>query len=369
MNTPFSRSDWSDADYLARHLPLLDPTLEPIGRPQRLAGGLLNIVWRVPTRLGYRIIKVAPPFIASAPDIALDSRRSHFEADALALFSHGGALGRLADDRVRPPRLIRFVPQVPLLVLEDLGDLPDLQKAAGQEVPLDEHGAHLGRFIGDLHAVSSGLPELGVRFRNTEIQTTRRSIQYAGVAQALVKRFGESIEPLGSALADLGDRLLGPGRCLTMGDLWPASILIGGPTLRLIDWEFVHFGQPLQDAAHLLAHTWMLRHRSPSPAVTRGLETFERAFLDAYREALGERVSFLWDAPARQDAGLHFAAEILVRTIGAFSNTGPYAGDTDGPAVGEAVAFAIEMAKGGEEQSPFVGLAKAAEPFSSQAPE
>ena len=72
------------------------------------------------------------------------------------------------------------------------------------------------------------------------------------------------------------------GVCLTHGDLWPASVLLRGADVGsaeryadvngqdtsvdgdedededevacLIDWEMSHFGRPLQDCAHFLAH-------------------------------------------------------------------------------------------------------------------
>ena len=135
-------------------------------------------------------------------------------------------------------------------------------------------GTFLGRFIGSLHRESFNNPSIAQKFNNHPIQQTRYTVQYESIGP-LCKGMGiEDAEDLGLKARQLGTRLLQEGSCLVMGDLWPASIHITPKGLRIIDWEFVHYGNPAQDLAHLAAHLWMLQHRIPGckESVTRFLE-------------------------------------------------------------------------------------------------
>ncbi|GIV62316.1 MAG: phosphotransferase [Rhodothermaceae bacterium] len=298
------------------------PGFEPAGMPESLGGGLLNHVWRVPGRPAPVIAKHAPPHLASAPAVPLDPSRLRFEAHALTTLSPEGHLAGLVSEAVRPPRPLGFVPERALLFMEDAGSRPDLHAwlyAATPAATIREAGTRLGAFIARLHARTLGDPMLARTFDNRAIQTTRRAVQYAAVAD-LLRRLG----PPGAAhLAEralaLGDALLQPGRCLIMGDLWPRSILPGRDgTLRLIDWEFAHFGRPLQDVAHLDAHLWMLAHRAPNASARRRVNTFRKAFLTAYHRTLEADAPALFDDEERDLYAVHFACELLVRAAGPF---------------------------------------------------
>ena len=77
------------ADHVSRNLRkvLPDWKLNKSKNPETLSGGNLNYTWRVfaesPSQEESIIVKQAPPYIASKPNIPLDEKRIDFEYRAL----------------------------------------------------------------------------------------------------------------------------------------------------------------------------------------------------------------------------------------------------------------------------------------------
>jgi 5-methylthioribose kinase len=344
----------TDEDVLP-HLRDRLPNFTPTGEPTRLPEGNLNVVWRVLGAERSVIVKHAPPYIAADPDTPLDPSRLTIEARCLERLGPGGERAGLTGGAVRTPRPLDVSTDPHVLVMEDLGDLPTLDRWLRDRNPDEVQetapvlGRRLGAFIGDLHTSTCGEEAYAERFTNRPMQETRYAVQYQGVADMLEAGGVSDAEELGAKAKALGAALLEPGRCLTMGDLWPPSVLIEGDALRLIDWELAHYGRPLQDVAHFLAHLWMQRHRAPSPAVAEAVGALRTAFLDAYWEALGDAADALWTEAERRDAAIHVGAEILVRAVGPFQAGYVYEGlDPDQSAVKEAVTTAARFLRGDE---------------------
>lgn len=325
------------------------PDFEPTGAPRRLPGGNLNVVWRVPGVGSSLIVKYAPPYIAADPDTPLDPSRLRIEARCLEALSPGGRLVDVTRPTVRAPRPVDVNADIPVLIIEDVGEVPSLDRwlresdaeALGTEAAA--HGRRLGHFLGRLHATTRNDERYADVFDNRPMQETRLAVQYRGVADMLRAGGVDDAEALGNRAKSLGESLLAPGRCLTMGDLWPPSVLVTDDGLRLIDWELAHYGRPLQDVAHWLAHLWMQRHRAPSDAVAEAVRALRNAFLKAYGDALGDTTIALWNETERRDAAVHFGAEILVRAVGPFQDGYVYAGlAPDHPTVQEAVTTAVQ---------------------------
>jgi len=323
------------------------PEFEPAGSPERLPGGNLNVVWRVPGAERSLIVKYAPPYIAADPDTPLDPSRLRIEAQCLDSLAPGGRLADVTDAAVRAPYPVDVNEEIPVLLMEDIGDVPTLDQWLREADPegLEERaagqGRRIGHFLGRLHATTCNDERYADAFDNRPMQETRLAVQYRGVADMLRAGHVDDAETLGSRAESLGESLLEPGRCLTMGDLWPPSVLVVGDRLRLIDWELAHYGRPLQDVAHWRAHLWMQRHRAPSDAVARAVAAHRDAFLRAYSDTLESARASLWNNAERQSAAVHFGAEILVRAVGPFQSGYVYAGlDSGHPAVQEAVATA-----------------------------
>jgi len=283
------------------------PHRAPFSSPVFVSGGFLNFVWRVTAASGSVIVKRAPPFAASAPELSLSPRRLLLEARALRQFEHG-PLDRLTTDGVRPPRLLGFSRRAWLLLEEDVGEGPDLSHSLRDLTVF----SRLGAFIAGLHRETEGVPLFRRQFANVDIQQARLASQYGQVGAFAGRAGASDAAALGAVALDLGRRLVEPGRCLVMGDLWPASVLPRASGVRLIDWEFATYGSPAQDVGHLVAHLMLL-----------GL-TDERAprasdvFLTAYRAGLGPRSCALWDEGVHRDAGIHLGCELLARAWGPF---------------------------------------------------
>lgn len=332
--------------YLQERVPDFTPTGDPVSLPD----GNLNVVWRVPGEDRSVIVKYAPPYIAADPETPLDPSRLLVEARCLEALGPGGRLADVRRPSVRAPRPVDVTEEAHVFVMEDLGDLPTLGRWLREAEPDAVQAAaltlgdRLGAFIGTLHAATVDDAACAETVDNRPMQETRYAVQYQGVTGMLETGGVSDADELGARAEALGKALLEPGRCLTMGDLWPPSVLVADEQLRLIDWELAHYGRPLQDVAHWRAHLWMQRHRAPTAAIAHAVESLWAAFLTAYRDALGDAKAALWTSRETREAAVHVGAEILVRAVGPFQNGYVYAGlDPNHPAVQEAVSEATRM--------------------------
>jgi 5-methylthioribose kinase len=285
------------------------------GPATELTGGALNFVYRVPTSEGSVVVKHAAPHIRSDRNIRLDPARAGFEADALRWMAE-------QDSPIRTPKVLDYHSDT--LILEDLGDAPDLARYladGGDPAVLDA----LAAFLGWLHGTE------GHRRHNADAQASRLQLQYAPVIDWLTAAGIPDADALGARAVALGQKLLEPGDCFVMGDLWPPSIRVDDG-LQLIDWELSTVGRRAQDLGHLAAHLWMGGHRG---AWASGLA--ER-FLAAYGPL---------DGPDAIDVATHMGCEILMRACGPFRAGGPYDGLTlDSPELKAAIAMAAGLLRG-----------------------
>ena len=302
-------------DYVAQAL----PRFQPGGQPRPLSGGNLNYVWRLAGHPKPLIIKQAPPYVARQPDIPLDPSRLLIEAAALQTLAQGGILAPVASDRARPPHPQHLDPQAHILIMEDLGDLPDLARTLRQPDSQPEQlGRDLGQFIGQLHGRSLDDSHLARRFDNRAMQEGRDQVQYQQLG-ALCRAAGlTGADTMGARALSLGQTFLQPGQCLTQGDLWPASILVDEGRLRLIDWELCHFGQAAQDLGHFGAHCWMQAHRAPDPAQAGRWRQVWQAFVTTYRDETTTEDEGLLNGDNRRQSQWHAGAEIIMRCLGPF---------------------------------------------------
>lgn len=329
------------ADHLVRFSP--GDELDP------LSGGLLNQVWRVRGRPGSVpetvIVKWAPPYIASAPEVPFDPARLAVEASALQAFSSGGLLAAVDTRDVRPPLFYGFEEEESLLFMEDAGPFPNvagwLNGVSVTEQDVDRTGAALGAFIGSLHRISARQPELRKVFDNRSIQATRLDLQYSQIGKYAHLAGLRDAETLGQTALVLGKRLQEPGYCVIMGDLWPASIIPTDSGIRIIDWELAHYGRPAQDIGHLTAHLWMQFHRAQNHRFANFVWLLLRRFLESYRKALGSDFERLFGLGGLEESAIHFGSEVLTRTVGIFQQGYLYEGlSRDDDLVQEAVQVA-----------------------------
>lgn len=292
---------------------------------EALSGGLLNHVFRVfLTRGDSVIVKHAPPYVASRPELPLDPSRAYFEAQALQW------VGQRRDQRIGVPKLLDF--EGSTLILQDLGacrDLNELLRAGEGDALLQTLADWLMRLHSDSQA-----PEL----HNLPVQRTRLLVQYQSIGPLLAELSVPDAAELGARAEELGLRLLERGSSFVMGDLWPPSVLVdrqGRPWI--IDWELCTLGHPAQDLGHLAAHLWM-------HALVEGQsDSLAHDFL----YAAGDRnPSEEW---ASRDISTHAACEVLLRSHGAFAGTGAFR-ELEGrsPIAQQALAFTLKLLRAEE---------------------
>ena len=310
---------------------------------EQLRGGSLNFVWRIWSRSGQSfIIKHAPPYIASAPEIAFDNSRSVFEASILKAFQFRSELNQLVGSGVRPPEFLGSDTRRHLLLMEDVGSWPDLLHAVrltGYNVA--SFSSILGRYMAQLHLQTYQNQWFADNFANLPVQQTRLQIQYKGCLEFCRKARMPDAEKIGRQCRQLGEKFNSVGKCLIMGDLWPCSILLGREEIRLIDWELTHFGRPAQDVAHLAAHLWMMSHRSSRQSQKERIDKFRRSFIKSYYKGIARQQPELMTEEDEREFQVHFGAEIFARTLGNFQKNYLYDGlSPEHPIIQEAAAEA-----------------------------
>lgn len=295
------------------------PDFIPTGEPEKLTGGNLNYVWRLTGDDRSVIVKHAPPHIAVNPEVPLNQNRIHFETKALRLFSEDGILSNLSNDKVAPPDIYGFDPELHLLIMEDVMPAVPFFDAVLENKLNPDTGYKLGKFIGQLHQVTFQKELFRNEFNNLPIQETRLELQYKSVAESLEKAGFKNTKTAALHAEILGKKLLETGNCLLMGDLWPPSIFIQKKTIRLIDWEFTHYGRPLQDIAHFGAHCF-LNHTAQKNGNDGAFKKLWSSFLNGYKNGAVNKYSLLITENEKKWISVHTGAEILVRTAGAFKN-------------------------------------------------
>ena len=256
---------------------------------QRLEGGLINFTYRVILQNNPKsfILKYYPSYIASIPDVYLSSSRCFFERHALqnlpSLIQYS-----------RTPSFINGTQSIN--IIEDKGILPSLRIAHSPKV-IKGIAIWLAHVHENTKTFSQYERDL---WNNNDIQRSRKQNQYEYLAKNIDHPQAQK------AMYTLGKKLLQPGICTIMGDLWPSSILIDKMEFWVIDWEFSHFGRPLQDVSHICAHFILMEQPS-----------YCRLFLENYLRLVSEELQM--DVTS-YDATVHFCAEILMRLIGLFKD-------------------------------------------------
>jgi len=340
----------SEIAYISEFARTQIPGFQFDGSIESVEGGLLNHVFRLSGEPNSIIAKYTPPYVASNHEIPLDPGRQDLEAGALDLFRKNNLLFSLLTGYLRVPQLIAHDSERHILFMEDAGPgTISLDQLLHPESGDKKLGTVLGNFIAELHAKTSGNTRLARSMNNTSIQKTRYMVQYQPSAHYFLKAGIADYESLGRQLELLGREFLRPGICLIMGDLWPRSLIWNGNSWYLIDWEFSHYGSPAQDTGHMLAHLWMLEHRSADPKRAKRFTEIRNAYLETYQEKIENLNPTLFATDIKKRAVLHAAAEILARTTGAFQDGYVYAGlESDDPAVQEAVQKAADWVRNAE---------------------
>lgn len=275
----------------------------------KLTGGFINLTFRATKTSGNNgkgrfpnypslIIKYATPYVAAiGKDAPMTLTRQSIEARALSLF-HGGPLQeRCERSGVTVPELLHHDSEAHVLIISDLGLLPDLSQvfsdlggivdnpkinttgakvektSAFPEVTdhqlFKELGQRLGKFFAGLHSAETKEQVLSKyskdHYDNPDMRHGVLEHAIKPVADYL-KLFSdllsaEEAEHLRSIIVeDFQRKNLEEEQSFVIGDCWPGAILAGSnKECGVIDWEFAGFGRgPHGDMAQLLAHLELL---------------------------------------------------------------------------------------------------------------
>ncbi len=264
---------------------ICDPWVGSPATQELLPGGLINHVYRISGPQGSLILKYAPAFIASAPEIPLSPRRLAVENAALKIAQEFNT------DSVQVPKVLDYDESASVLLTQDLGAGPTLRRSDNLMEDLRE----LAGWLKTVHHNTQHLPDLP----DFGVHAVRKANQYVPLSEQIKYSNGAFSKELIWAADYFSIR----PKCLIMGDLWMPSVL-KREKLFVIDWEFAAHGHPEQDVAHLAAHLFL----SYGSAL-------ESHFLNAYQ--IGD-----WNELQHRAFHAHRGAELLQRTIGAFPGTG-----------------------------------------------
>jgi len=254
---------------------------DPAPRIAPLAGGVVNRAYRIDTGVGAFVLRINAP--AEAVGLLGVERRIEIEAQSLA-----AGLG-LA------PRVIAVAPdhefQVSEYVAGDSADAARLASPAG----MSRLGATLQRL--------RTLPPPATLRGASLIERARRLVRVA-MARAPVVADALAVS---LAAAESGWRVAGQGRhpCLVHSDPNPANVILppgAGPAV-LLDWEYAHVGDSLQDPAAWLQACPALRGREVELLRACGLETQADAAMLSGMVSVYAALELAWTCVVETAAG------------------------------------------------------------------
>jgi aminoglycoside phosphotransferase (APT) family kinase protein len=241
-------------------LPALEAAVTPVDRER------LEVVAYRPTRRA--VVRV------TTPDGAITYRKVVRPREAAGLVA---VHGRLAEAGLPVPAVLQADPDAGLLTLEGLG---------GENLRDRLLGAQTGwpptaQLVELIDAVSQ--IDLGTTVGLARLSLADATAGHARALLAILPDEGGRLARLTGAVADV--RRADPPRARTVhGDLYEAQIMVTGDQVSgLLDLDDVHLGDPLEDAAVMVAHLHLLR---PGTRAHRAhLGRYRRRLRDALTEA------------------------------------------------------------------------------------
>jgi hypothetical protein len=208
------------------------------------------------------------------------------------------------------PQCYAYDPPNSVLVLEFLTGHTDLYDAADRFAP--ELGRLCGEAMGTFHRemepgnLASEFPGSVPWVLSLHEVTEDLAEPSAGQRELarVVKRYAEFAGALDRLRAEWRDDTL------THGD-WKLENCLISPDrsrLRVVDWEFVSWGDSIWDVSALLQSYWNSWVRSPSEYPIEEIQPALRAFLDAYAQSRG------WDLAKFAARAIRFAGARMLQT-------------------------------------------------------
>ena len=284
----------SAPDYLVRR------GLAPAGAEVEVAeltGGVSATVIsaRIPPTGAAMVVKQALARLRVKDDWRAKQERTELEAAALRL------CGRLTPGRV--PALLDSDPEAHVVVMELLpGAASNWQSEVAAGRVHAEVGAWAGETLGIWHARTAGDPEVAAAFADFEsFEQQRLSPFYETVC--------ERVPAAAAEIAPRLDELRARGTCFVDGDFALKNMLVGPKRNWKLDFEVVHYGNPVFDVGFFLS--FVVLSAVQWPALEAELCELADGFLQSYAGAAGEGF-----AGGDADVTAHTGCLVLARTDG-----------------------------------------------------
>lgn len=260
--------------------------------------GNMNVVLRVQTQKRSLIVKQSRPFVVKYPDIPAPLNRIAVEHQFYTAIRNG-------DKNTHFPTILEFSKQEHLLIMEDLGKLPDLTSLYTVRNLEAEMFQELIDALTEIHAtavpkdypLNTVLRQLNhqhifilpfMEDNGFSLDNIQKGLQALSLPFKTNIKLKERVEALGKRYMEAGDTLL-------HGDYYPGSWIHNDTALYVIDPEFSFVGEKAFDLGVLSAHLI--------------LATSETAYLDRVLTAYSGTVA---SDLVRQFTGV----EIIRRLIG-----------------------------------------------------
>ncbi len=206
-----------------------------------LGGGVSNVLVKVSTPAECYVLKQSLPQLRVGEDWFADRERIFREWECIEALS-----SLLPDGTI--PRVVRKDRANFLFVMscapgEGANWKEQLLEGRADPVVAERVGSVLGR----IHAGTSGSAELRERFLDDRPFVQLRIDPY--------HRTAARIHPdVAGAIQRESERMLGIKTALVHGDYSPKNVIVTGQDVFLVDWEVVHYGNPVFDLAFMFNH-------------------------------------------------------------------------------------------------------------------
>jgi hypothetical protein len=261
-----------------------------------LTGGVSATVIsaRIPSTGSAMVVKQALARLRVQDDWRAKQERTELEAAALRL------CGRLTPGRV--PAVLDNDQEAHVVVMELLpDDAPNWQSEVAAGRVHAGVGAWAGETLGIWHARTAGDPAVAAAFADFE-----------SFEQQRLSPFYETVcDRLPEAAADIAPRLeeLRRQRCFVDGDFAMKNMLVGPERNWKLDFEVVHYGNPIFDLGFFLS--FVVLSAVQWPALEAELCVLADGFLQSYAATAGEGF-----AGTDVDVTAHTGCLVLARTDG-----------------------------------------------------
>lgn len=230
---------------------------ETITSLQKAGEGNMNLVMRVKTNQRNFVLKQSKPYVVKYPFIPAPLDRIKTEHFFYKSIEKNTFL------QERSPKILDFVPEKHLLLMEDLGEIKDYTKLY-KETFIDEAIlVELLAYLNELHQIDGkDFPNnMAMRKLNHEhifqIPYTRKNGIDLDQIQHGLQELAKSIQQnqkLKDKARELGKRYLQNTSTMIHGDFYPGSWLQGENGLKIIDPEFAFAGEPEFDLGIMASH-------------------------------------------------------------------------------------------------------------------